>query len=67
MLTFDVQTDNRYSSRHLNMYLTKVKTLQLNCLPFIYTMMQASKANGNLSECSKTGLCITVKDLSVLA
>ena len=26
-------------------------------------MMQASKANESISECSKTGLCITVKVL----
>ena len=39
-------------------YWTKVKTLHLNCLPFICKMMQASKANESVSECSKTGLCI---------
>ena len=38
-----------------------MKTLHLNFLPFIYKMMQASKANESVSECSKTGLCITVK------
>ena len=29
--------------------------------------MQASKANENVSECSKTGLCITVKVLQMLS
>ena len=41
--------------------LNKSETLHLNCLPFIYKMMQASKANESLSECSKTGLCIKLK------
>ena len=45
----------------LKLYWTKVKMLHLNCLPFIYKMMQASKANESVSECSKTWLCITVK------
>ena len=35
----------------------------MNCLVFIYKMMQASKANESVSEYSKTGLCITVKVL----
>ena len=30
-------------------------------------MMQASKANKSVSECSKTGLCITVKVLRMLS
>ena len=38
-----------------------MKTLHINCLPFIYKMKQASKANKRVSECSKTRLCITVK------
>ena len=48
------------------LYWTKVKTLHLNCLLFIYKMMQASKINENVSEYSKTGLCITVKRLRML-
>ena len=40
--------------------LNKMKTFHLNCVPFIYKMIQASKANESVSECSKTGLCITV-------
>ena len=48
-------------------YLTKVKTLHLNCLLFIYKLMQASKANESLSGYSKTGLCITVKFLWMLS
>ena len=30
-------------------------------------MMQASKANESVSECSKTGLCITVQILRMLS
>ena len=37
--------------------------LQLNCVPFIYKMMQASKAIESVSERSKTGLSITVKNI----
>ena len=48
------------------LYWTKVETLHLNCLPFIYKIKQASKANENVSECSKTVLCITVKVLRML-
>ena len=48
-------------------YWIKVKTLHLNCVSFIYKMMLASKANGSVSECSKTGLCITVKVLRMLS
>ena len=44
-----------------------MKTLHLNCLPFIYKMMQAGKANESVSECSKTGLCIAVKVLRMLS
>ena len=40
----------------------------MNCLPFIYKMVQASKlSNEIVSECSKTGLCITVKVLRMLS
>ena len=49
-----------------NINWTKVKTLHLNCLPFIYNMMQASKSNGSVSKCPKTGLCITVKVVWIL-
>ena len=38
-----------------------MKTLHLNCLLFIYKMMQASKAHESVPECSKTWLYITVK------
>ena len=41
--------------------------LHLNCLPFIYKMMQVSKANESVFECSKTGLCISVKVLGMLS
>ena len=41
-----------------------MKTLHLNCVPFICKMMQASIANENVSECSKTGLCIPVKKIT---
>ena len=41
-----------------------MKTLHLNCLLFIYTMMQASKANESVSEYSKTWLCIKVKNVA---
>ena len=44
-----------------------MKTLHLNCLLFIYKMMQASKANESVSEYSKTGLCIIVKVLRMLS
>ena len=44
-----------------------MKTLHLNCLLFIYKMMQASKANECVSEYSKTGLGITVKVLRMLS
>ena len=44
-----------------------MKTLPLNYLSFIQKMMLASKANESVSECSKTGLCITVKGLRLLA
>ena len=50
-----------------NIYWTKVKTLHLNCLQFIYTMMQASKTNESASDFSKTGLCITVKVVRTLS
>ena len=39
----------------------------LNCLPFIYKMKQACKANESVSECSKTWLCITVNVLRMLS
>ena len=45
----------------------KVKTLHLNCLPLIYKMKQASKANENVSKCSNIGLCLTAKVLRVLS
>ena len=44
-----------------------MKTLHLNCFPFIYKIMQANKANERVSECSKTGLCITVKGVRMLS
>ena len=44
-----------------------MKTLHLNCLPFVYKMIQASNANESVSEYSKTGLCITVKVLQMLS
>ena len=53
-------------SIYIHLYWTKVKTLHLNCLPFIYKLMQASKANESVTECSKTGLCITVNILRML-
>ena len=37
-----------------------MKTLHLNCLSFMYKMMQASKTNESAPDSSKTGLCITV-------
>ena len=45
-----------------------MKTLHLNSLLFISKkkMIQASKANENVPEYSKTGLCITVKVLRML-
>ena len=51
----------------LHIYWTKVKTLHLNCVPFIYKMMQANKANENVFECSKTELCIKVKVLRMMS
>ena len=39
----------------------------MNCLLFIYKMMQASKANESVSEYLKTGSCITVKVLRMLS
>ena len=47
-------------------YWTKMKTLHLNCLSFIYKMMKASKANESVPKLSKTGLWITVKVLWML-
>ena len=44
-----------------------MKSLHLNCLPFIYNIMQASKANKYVSKYSKTGLCIAVKVLRMFA
>ena len=38
------------SIQRLYIYLTNVKTLHLNCLPFVYKMMQASKASESISE-----------------
>ena len=35
-----------------------MKTLHLNCLPFICKRMQSSRANESVSDCSKTWLCI---------
>ena len=35
-----------------------MKTLHLNCLPFMCKKTQASKANESVSKCAKTGLCI---------
>ena len=46
-------------------YCTKVQLL--NCLLFIYKMMQASKVNESISKYSKTGLCITEKVLRMLS
>ena len=43
-----------------------MKTLHLNFVPFLYKIVQASNANESESECSKTGLCITVKVLQML-
>ena len=39
----------------------------MNCLLFIYKMMQDSKANESVSEYLKTGSCITVKVLRTLS
>ena len=44
-----------------------MKTLHLNWVSFIYKMMQASEANDSESECSKTGLCITITVLVMLS
>ena len=44
-----------------------MKTLHLNCVPFLYKIVQASNANESESECSKTVLCITEKDLRMLS
>ena len=41
-------------------------TPELFKFPFIHKMTQTSKANESASECSKTGLCITVKFLCML-
>ena len=38
-----------------------MKTVHLNCLPFICKIMQSSRANEGASDCSKTGLCIKLK------
>ena len=55
------------SDRRVGYILKKVKTLHLNCLPFICKMTQASKANESVTECSKTGLCIKYKSLRILS
>ena len=44
-----------------------MKRLHLNYMLFICKIMQASKANENVSEGSKTVLCITVKVLRMLS
>ena len=44
-----------------------MKTLHLNCLPSIYKIMQTKNANENVSLCSNTGQCITVKVLRILS
>ena len=41
-------------------YETKVKTLHLNCLLFIYKMMQASKTTESVSKYSKTEIYIYI-------
>ena len=38
-----------------------MKTLHLNCLPFICKIMQSRKANESVSDCPKTRLCIKIK------
>ena len=46
------------SDRRVRYILNKSENPTPDCLPFICKMMQSSKANESVSECSKTGLCI---------
>ena len=78
-LSIDTDISNAIKTRHvlemllcyrfeiLNNTEQKLKTLHLNCLLFIYEMMQASKANECVSGYSKTVLCIKVKVLGMLS
>ena len=43
--------------------MNNMKTLHLNCLPFIYKTKLDRKTNENVSESSKTGLSIILRPL----
>ena len=60
-MKFTVRKSEYRTDKAFILYWTKVKTLHLNRLPLIHEMTQASKANGSVSECSKTELYITLK------
>ena len=55
------------SDRHVDYILNKSENATPELLAFICKMTQASIANENFTECSKTWLCIKYKSLRILS